>query len=79
MAVLTETRPALTQAVLLAVAAEALLTLMDALIKSLSTRYPTFQIAFMRFGFGTIWATMLVLLFWPGWPSRETIETNVSR
>lgn len=79
MAVLTQTRPALTQAALLAVAAEALLTLMDALIKGLSTRYPTFQIAFMRFGFGTVWATLLVTLFWPGWPSRDTVKTNVSR
>jgi len=38
--------PNLARLVLLAIAAEGLLTLMDALIKQLSPRYATFEIAF---------------------------------
>ena len=72
-------RRSLVQAALYAVTAEALLTFMDALIKGLSARYPTLQIAFLRFAFGTVWATVLIALFWPGWPSAETIRTNISR
>jgi drug/metabolite transporter (DMT)-like permease len=72
-------RRSLVQAALCAVTAEALLTFMDALIKGLSGRYPTLQIAFLRFAFGTVWATVLIALFWPGWPSTETIRTNISR
>lgn len=69
----------LAQAALCAVAAEALLTLMDALIKGLTARYPTFEIAFLRFGFGTLWATVLVVWLRPGWPSKETVRANASR
>ncbi len=72
-------RRSLVEAALCAVTAEALLTFMDALIKGLSARYPTLQIAFLRFAFGTVWATVLIALFWPGWPSAETIRTNISR
>lgn len=72
-------RRALLHAALCAITAEALLTFMDALIKGLSARYPTFQIAFMRFAFGTVWASLLIALFWPGLPSAETVRTNVSR
>ena len=79
MTVETLARRSLMQAALCAVTAEALLTFMDALIKGLSARYPTFQITFMRFAFGTLWATLLIALFWPGWPSAETIRTNISR
>ena len=50
--------PSLARIVLLAVAAEGLLTLMDAIIKALSARYPTLQIAFLRFGFGLIGAAI---------------------
>ena len=38
--------------VILAVVAEGMLTLVDAMIKELSPRYPTFEIAFLRFAFG---------------------------
>src|SRR5262245_23280039 len=39
----------LKRAALLAVIAEGILTLMDAIIKILSTRYPIFEITFLRF------------------------------
>jgi hypothetical protein len=42
--------PILARLVLLAIAAEGLLTLMDALIKQLSPHYPTLEIAFLRYG-----------------------------
>jgi drug/metabolite transporter (DMT)-like permease len=79
MAAETLSRRPIVQAVACAVAAEALLTFMDALIKGLSPRYPTFEIAFLRFAFGTLWATALLLLFRPGWPSAETVKANLSR
>ena len=62
MAVKAVSQLPIRQAVMLAVAAEALLTLMDALIKGLSARYPTFEIAFLRFAFGALWATALLPL-----------------
>jgi S-adenosylmethionine uptake transporter len=67
------------QAVLLAIAADGLLALMDAIIKTMTVRYSTFQIAFLRFGFGFAWATLLLACFRPGWPSRETIVFNTTR
>ena len=42
------------RAIILAVAGDGLLSLMDALIKSMTPRYPTFQIAFMRFMSGFV-------------------------
>jgi drug/metabolite transporter (DMT)-like permease len=71
-------RPVL-QAVAFAATAEALLTFMDAVIKGLSARYPTFEIVFLRFAFGTLWATALLITFRPGWPSAETVKANISR
>ena len=79
MAVETLSRRPVVQAVVFAATAEALLTFMDALIKGLSPRYPTFEIAFLRFAFGTLWATALLVVFRPGWPSAETIKANISR
>jgi drug/metabolite transporter (DMT)-like permease len=64
------------QLVLLAVAAEGLLTLMDALIKALSARYPTLQIAFLRFGFGLAGAAVYAAWSRPGWPTREATLFN---
>ncbi|MGE3067074.1 MAG: DMT family transporter [Hyphomicrobiaceae bacterium] len=66
----------MTKAVLLAIVAEGLMTLMDALIKSATPRYPTLQIAFLRFAFGMAGATALALWARPGWPSREATITN---
>jgi drug/metabolite transporter (DMT)-like permease len=79
MTVETLAQRPVTQAALYALSAEALLTFMDALIKGLSERYPTLEIAFLRFAFGALWATALVIAFQPGWPSVETIRANVSR
>ena len=53
--------PNLARLVLLAVAAEGLLTLMDALIKALSPRYPTLEIAFLRYAFGMVGAVVYAL------------------
>jgi drug/metabolite transporter (DMT)-like permease len=68
--------PLLARLVLIAVAAEGLLTLMDALIKALSARYPTLQIAFLRFGFGLIGAAVYTAWSRPGWPTREAVIYN---
>lgn len=67
------------RAIILAVAGDGLLSLMDALIKSMTARYPTFQIAFLRFSSGLIWASLVLAVIRPGWPSRETIVYNATR
>ncbi len=69
----------LTHIVLLAIAAEGLLTLMDAIIKALSARYPVLQIAFLRFGFGLIGAAVYTAWNRPGWPTREATLYNSLR
>jgi drug/metabolite transporter (DMT)-like permease len=68
--------PSLVRLVLLAIAAEGLLTLMDALIKGLSARYPTLQIAFLRFAFGLVGAAVYAAWTRPGWPTREATLYN---
>lgn len=65
--------------ILLVVAADGLLSLMDALIKLLTARYPTFQIVWLRFSFGLLGATVLLAFMRPGWPGRETIVFNGAR
>ena len=67
------------RAIILAIAGDGLLSFMDALIKSLTGRYPTFQITFLRFSSGFLWASALLLLVRPGWPSRETNIYNSTR
>jgi drug/metabolite transporter (DMT)-like permease len=62
--------------VLLAVAAEGLLTLMDALIKVLTARYPTLQIALLRYLFGLVGAVVYTAWVSPGWPTREATFHN---
>ena len=69
----------LARLVLLVIAAEGLLTLMDALIKSLSARYPTLEIAFLRYVFGLVGAVAYVVWVRPGWPTRETTIHNSLR
>jgi drug/metabolite transporter (DMT)-like permease len=69
----------LKRAALLAIVAEGILTLMDAIIKILSTRYPTLEIAFLRFASGSLWATLVIAFARPGWPSREAVLFNASR
>ncbi len=68
--------PSLARFVLLAIAAEGLLTLMDALIKSLTARYPTLEIAFLRYAFGMIGAIVYAGWTRPGWPTREAAAHN---
>jgi S-adenosylmethionine uptake transporter len=60
----------------MAIGAEGLLTLMDALIKSLTPRYPTLEIAFLRYGFGLIGALLYAAWARPGWPTREAALHN---
>lgn len=67
------------QAIIMAVAGDGLLSLMDALIKSMTPRYPTFQIAFLRFSSGLVWASLVLAILRPGWPSRETVFYNTTR
>lgn len=62
--------------VVLAIAAEGLLTLMDAMIKSLSPRYPTFEITFLRYAFGMIGAVVYAMWTRPGWPTRDATVHN---
>jgi S-adenosylmethionine uptake transporter len=66
----------LARIVLLAIAAEGLLTLMDALIKGLSARYPVLQIAFLRYVFGLMGAAVYAAWSPPGWPTREATLYN---
>jgi drug/metabolite transporter (DMT)-like permease len=65
--------------ILLVVVADGLLSLMDALIKLLTARYPTFQIVWLRFSFGLIGSALLLVAMRPGWPGRETIIFNATR
>jgi len=69
-------RLSITGIVVLAVVAEGLLTLMDAMIKELSPRYPTLQIAFQRFAFGMAGAVAYALWTRPGWPTRDATLYN---
>jgi S-adenosylmethionine uptake transporter len=68
--------PSLARTVVVAVAAEGLLTLMDALVKLLSARYPALQIAFLRYAFGLAGATAYAAWSPPGWPTREAVLYN---
>jgi drug/metabolite transporter (DMT)-like permease len=65
--------------IVLVVVADGLLSLMDALIKLLTARYPTFQIVWLRFSFGLIGAMVLLAFMRPGWPGRETVIFNATR
>lgn len=69
----------MTRPILLVIAADGLLSLMDAIIKGLTGRYSTLQIAWLRFVSGLIWAAVLVAAMRPGWPGRETIVFNATR
>lgn len=66
-------------AVALAAAAEGLLTFMDMLVKSMTERYPTFEITFLRFAFGSMWALAVVAWLRPAWPSRDAVLFNGTR
>jgi S-adenosylmethionine uptake transporter len=66
-------------AVALAVGGEAILSFMDAIIKTLTPRYGAIEIAFLRFAMGSLFAALAVAWVRPGWPSRETITYNATR
>ena len=62
-----------------AIAGEGILTLMDAVIKGLTGRFPIIEIAFLRFAMGTLWASLAFAAQTPTWPSREAIRYNATR
>jgi drug/metabolite transporter (DMT)-like permease len=66
-------------AIVRAILAIAVLSAMDALVKEVASRYPTFEVSFMRFAAGG--ACVLTWAAWrrPGWPSRETVIANSLR
>jgi S-adenosylmethionine uptake transporter len=69
----------LRRAVLLAVASEGVLVFMDSIIKSMTTRYPTLEIAFLRFAMGSIFAAAFFMWKRPGLPTWESIRFNALR
>jgi drug/metabolite transporter (DMT)-like permease len=60
----------------LAIVAEGLLTLMDAMIKALAPRYSAIEIAFLRYAFGMIGAIVYAFSTRPGWPTGEATAYN---
>ena len=48
----------------------------DAMIKAMTPRYPTLQIAFLRFFFGMAGAGVYALWVRPGWPTRDALLFN---
>jgi drug/metabolite transporter (DMT)-like permease len=73
------TSPSDRNALLLALLAILLLTVMDSVIKSLSARFNALEIMYFRQGFGVFLAGALFLWFRPGWPSRAQWPGHVSR
>lgn len=55
------------------------LSAMDALIKVVGARYPTFQLVFLRFSFGFFIAAAVWLWQRPAIPTREAIKANTLR
>jgi drug/metabolite transporter (DMT)-like permease len=72
----TRTSPSTAFVVGLAIIAEGLLTLMDAMIKSLAPRYSAIEIAFLRYAFGMIGAVVYAFATRPGWPTGEATIYN---
>jgi S-adenosylmethionine uptake transporter len=65
--------------VLVAACSIGVLTVMDATIKEATSRYPSLQVAFLRFLFGSLFALALAVAFKAGWPSFETVKANALR
>ncbi len=55
------------------------LSAMDALIKHVATRHHTFEVAFLRYAVGLVFAGIALAIVRPGWPSRESLIVNGSR
>jgi drug/metabolite transporter (DMT)-like permease len=66
-------------AILLALLAIFLLTVMDSVIKSLSVKFNAFEIMYFRQGIGVIFAALLFLWFQPGWPSFRQLQNHAGR
>jgi drug/metabolite transporter (DMT)-like permease len=69
----------LRRAVWLGVAGEGILTAMDTVVKGLTTRYPIFEIAFLRFTMGTVVALLVVAVLRPGLPTRDALRVHSLR
>lgn len=63
----------------LALSGMALLTGMDAMVKSLSGGYPTFQIVFLRFAFSAFSIGALVFALKQDWPERHRLKAHLAR
>jgi len=72
----TRPSPSIAFLIGLAIVAEGLLTLMDAMIKSLAPRYSAIEIAFLRYAFGMIGAVVYAVATRPGWPTGEATIYN---
>ena len=57
----------------------ALLSGMDAIIKELVSRLPVLEVAFLRYGVGSLAMTAIVAVKRPGWPRLDTIRANALR
>ena len=65
--------------VLIAAVAIGVLTMMDATIKEASSRYPTLEVAFLRFLFGSLISLTVAVVMRIGWPSMESVRANALR
>lgn len=65
--------------VLVAIIGIGILCVMDALLKHVGAHYPTFQLVFLRFLFGSMAALAFWLALRPPRPSREAIRVNLMR
>lgn len=63
----------------LAILGIGVLSAMDALIKLVGARYPTFQLVFLRFAFGFVVAGGLWLWMRPARPTAEAVRVNILR
>jgi drug/metabolite transporter (DMT)-like permease len=67
------------RAALYAAAAIAVLSVMDAVIKGLAARFPTFEVTFFRYLVGSLVVIAVAAARRPGWPSREAVRANLYR
>jgi len=56
-----------------------LLCLMDAAVKDIAGRYPTVEVAFLRYVAGLFVIGAVVAWIRPGWPSRQLVFANILR
>ncbi len=68
-----------TTALLLYTAGVGFLSVMDATVKQVASRYPVAEVSFLRFATGTVVIAVIVAWIRPGWPSRQMISVNAIR